>query len=186
MNTASSPGSRKPSSFWWTKWSSFSAARDRSFPKNLSRRRNNKSFAFALVVPRKRRLSEEDMKNSLSRKFRALVLFVVCGIAVSLAQGTAVANKKEILTKARQASYSLRDRGLLEFQATVTPNWRLVLQEQFVKDPASAETALKLLNGIHFTVVLDPAGVVKVTHHTAVAAPNKPPACDFAHMYAAI
>jgi hypothetical protein len=123
------------------------------------------------------------MKNSFSLKVRTLVLMVVCGIAVSLAQGTAVPNKKAILTKAREASYNLRNRGLLEFQAMVSPNWRLVLKDQFASDPASAETALKLLNGIHFTVAMDPAGAVKVTHQTDVAAPNKQAEDGFAQIY---
>jgi hypothetical protein len=154
------------------------------------------SFAFVLGAVRKRRFSEEDMKNYLSLKVRALIVVVVCGTAVSLAQGTAVANKKELLTKARQASYNLRSRGLLEFQATVNPNWRLVLKDQFASDPAKEETAaektarlqnlenaLKLLNGIHFTVAMDPAGVVKVTHQTDVAAPNKQAEEGFAQIY---
>ncbi len=123
------------------------------------------------------------MKNSFLLKVRTLVLMVVCGIAVSLAQGTAVPNKKAILTKAREASYNLRNRGLLEFQAIVSPNWRLVLKDQFTSDPASAETALKLLNGIHFTVAMDPAGAVKVTHQTDVAAPNKQAEDGFAQIY---
>ena len=123
------------------------------------------------------------MKNSLSLKVRTLVLIVVCGVTAAVAQGTAVPNKQEVLTKARQASYNLRNRGLLEFQAVVNPNWRLVLKDQFASDPASAETALKLLNGIHFTVAMDPAGAVKVTHQTDVAAPNPQAEAGFAQIY---
>ncbi len=86
--------------------------------------------------------------------------------------GADVANKRAIVNQARQAYYSLKDRGLIEFQANVSPNWRLVLKDQIATNPASAETALKLLNGIHFTVSLGPDGVVKVTHQADVAPTN--------------
>jgi len=98
-------------------------------------------------------------------------------------QDVAVANKKQILQKARQAGYSLKDRGLLEFQANVNPNWRLVLKDLLASSPEQAETALKLLNGIHFTISMDPAGTVKVTHHADTAAPNQQAEQGFAQIY---
>lgn len=124
------------------------------------------------------------MKKLLSLKLWALFAYSVWGLAVPLARGADVANKKEILQKARQAGYSLKGRGLLEFQAAVTPNWRPVLKDLLASNPAQAEEALKLLNGIHFLVSMDPDGVVKVTHQADVAAPNAKAAEGFSQIYA--
>src|SRR6266481_3457905 len=131
------------------------------------------------------------MKKPPSLKLLVLFLVVLSGATISLSQkkpiatkkATAIASNKAILRRARKASYNLRNRGLLEFQATVNPNWRLVLKDQFASDPTSADAALKLLNGIHFTVAMDPAGVVKVTHQTDVAAPNPKAEEGFAQIY---
>src|SRR5215467_6265084 len=39
MNTGCSPGNRKRSSFWWSRWNSTSLVRDRNFRKSMCRRR---------------------------------------------------------------------------------------------------------------------------------------------------
>src|SRR5258708_34872738 len=72
--------------------------------------------------------------------------------------GADVANKRAIVNQARQAYYSLKDRGLIEFQANVSPNWRCGLQDQIAANPASAETTLQLLNAIHIAISLGPGG----------------------------
>jgi hypothetical protein len=116
-------------------------------------------------------------------KLWAVLLCCLWGLTQPLAHGADLIAKKQILQKARAASYSLKDRGLLEFQASVTPNWRLVLKDLLASDPASAEKALTLLNGIHFTVAMDPTGVVTVTHHADVAAPNPEAEKGFSQIY---
>ncbi len=92
------------------------------------------------------------MKTSRSLKLWALILACVWAITLPAAHGADVANKREIIQKARQAYCSLKGQGLIEFKVNVQPNWRLVLKDQFASDPKSAETALELLNGIHFTL----------------------------------
>jgi hypothetical protein len=99
---------------------------------------------------------------------RAAIAAVLCTL-FSLTTVAAAADKKEVVQQAQAAYYSLRDRGLVEFQANVQPNWRLVLKDQLAANPAGAESALKMLNGIHFTVLMNPEGVVKVTHKADVA-----------------
>lgn len=123
------------------------------------------------------------MENTRLIKRWALLLCSVWALMLPLAQGQDVANQREILMKARQAGYSLKDRGLVEFQASVRPNWRLVLKDALASDPASAETALKLLDGIHFTVSMDPQGVVQVTHQADTAAPTAKAQEGFAQIY---
>jgi hypothetical protein len=119
-----------------------------------------------------------------SLKLWAVLLCCLWGLTQPSAHGADVANKKALLGKARAASYSLKDRGLMGFQTTVNPNWRLVLKDMLATNPDQAETALKLLNGIHFTVSMDPEGAVTVTHHTDVEAPNPEAAKGFTEIYA--
>jgi hypothetical protein len=111
------------------------------------------------------------MKRSAIRKL--WISFLSCCVLISpLSFAQARADRKEIVGQARAAYYSLSNRGLVEFQCNVQPNWRLVLKDVLAADPASAETALRLLNGIHFTVSLGPDGAVKVTHRADVAPTN--------------
>ena len=56
--------------------------------------------------------------------------------------------------------------GLDEFRATMKPNWELVLKDQLAADPAAAQAGVKLLNGIHFSMLLDSSDKVTVTHQT--------------------
>lgn len=95
------------------------------------------------------------------------VVMVCCLAAVAQSQ-TPVANRKKVIEDARHAYYSLRTAGLDEFRATVRPNWELVLQDQLKSDPEGAQAGLKLLNGIHFSMLLDQADKVTVTHHADI------------------
>jgi hypothetical protein len=124
------------------------------------------------------------MKASRSLKLCTLLLVFMSGLTFSVAQGADIANKKQIIQKARQAYCSLKSRGLIEFKVNVQPNWRLVLKDQIAADPKGAETALQLLNGIHFTLSFSPDGVVSVTHHADVAPPNPESAKGFDQIFA--
>lgn len=114
--------------------------------------------------------SEERMKrlNWLRFCLPAVMACCLCSLALRPVSGADVPNKEEILAQARQAYYSLRDRGLTEFQASVQPNWQRVLKDLIASNPAGAEAALKMLNGIHFRVSLGPSGAVQVTHREDV------------------
>jgi hypothetical protein len=92
-----------------------------------------------------------------------LPVLMACSLAV-MAQSTPVADNNKVLADARDAYYSLRTAGLDEFRATVKPNWELVLKDQIKSDPVGAQAGLKLLNGIHFSMLLDDAGKITVTH----------------------
>src|SRR5438132_10950794 len=83
-----------------------------------------------------------------------------------------LANKKEIIARARQAYYSLRARGLSEFSAAVTPNWEVALRKEIQSNPEGARKGLRLLDGLHFGMTLDHNGDIKVTHRADVSAPN--------------
>jgi len=109
------------------------------------------------------------------RKFRlarvSLLLLALVGghaLTVPCACGAGQPDKREVVKSARRSYYSLRGHGVSEFQSNVQPNWRVVLKDQLASNPDGAAAALKLLNGIHFTVSLSPTGKVTVEHHADV------------------
>jgi len=95
-----------------------------------------------------------------------LPLLMACCVAAMAQSRTPITDNKKVVEDARRAYYSLHTAGLDEFRATVKPNWELVLKDQLKADPVGAQAGLKLLNGIHFSMLLDDAGKVTVTHHT--------------------
>lgn len=114
------------------------------------------------------------------------LLLLCCGIlkvALPLAHCADLPNKREIIKKARETYYSLRGRGLEAFEASVQPNWRLVLKDQLAQDPAGAQQGLKMLNGIHFQVSLDRSGTTKITHHEDVAPTSEQAANGFKQIF---
>jgi len=105
------------------------------------------------------------------------------GVTLPAAFAADSADKKEILKRAHAAYYNAKTQGLTEFKANVTPNWRIVLKDQLAANPAGAEKALQMLNGIHFTVSLDPQGDIKVTHRADVAPSNETSAKGFEQIF---
>ena len=84
------------------------------------------------------------------------------------------ADKREIIRQARAAYYSLRGRGLDSLTASATVNWEVVLGPAKPGDDLSRRAdAMKLLNGLHFAMAMDPRGKVTVTHRADTPAPNE-------------
>ena len=127
------------------------------------------------------------MRNPIRPRLVAPILLCFCcsilSFALPLAYGAGNVDKQEIVTRARQSYYSLRNRGLVEFTVSVQPNWRLVLKDQLAADPVAAEKALTMLNGIHFLVALGPDGAVKITHREDVAPINEEAAKGFQQIF---
>jgi hypothetical protein len=96
------------------------------------------------------------------------------------------ATRKQIVEQGRKSYYSLRDLGLDEFQSAIRPNWEKVLRDQNVTDAAQLQAALKLLNGLHFTMVLDKDGKVTVNHQTDTKPPNDQVRQGFEDIYRGI
>ena len=123
------------------------------------------------------------MKKSMRVQCTLIAVFC-CAASLALASAYgAQRDDKEIVKQARQEYYSLRNRGLIAFTSSVQPNWRLVLKDQLSANPAQAETALNLLNGIHFLLTLGPDGAVTVTHHADVAPTNEKVAEGFKQIF---
>ena len=111
----------------------------------------------------------------------ALVL-LVCGLAAAQSPVPAAASQR-VVEKARLAYYNLRTAGLDEFRATIKPNWSLVLKDQLNADREKGEAAVKLLNGLHFSMLLDKDGKVTVTHHTDTEPANEQQRQGFDQIY---
>ena len=102
----------------------------------------------------------------LNLKATALLFPVLCcALAAPVAQSQT--NKVEVLKEATQSYYGLRKSGLIEFQARVTPTWEVA-----VKNIESNPEALKLLNGLKFTMLLGADDAVTVNHEVTIPAPN--------------
>jgi hypothetical protein len=121
------------------------------------------------------------MKPGL-RKLCLPLLMAFCLATMAQSQ-TPVADSKKVIEDARHAYYSLRTVGLDEFRATVKPNWALVLKDQLAADPVGAQAGLKLLNGIHFSILLDRTDKVTVTHQTDTAPSNEQQRKGFDDIY---
>ena len=91
--------------------------------------------------------------------------------------------QKRVIEQARRAYYGLRALGLDEFQAAVKPNWEIVLKGQLKADPVAGERGLKVLNGLHFSMVLDKDGKVTLTHHTDAEPANEQQRKGFDEIY---
>jgi hypothetical protein len=94
--------------------------------------------------------------------------------------------QQEIVKRARQSYYSLRAAGLEEFKSTIKPNWEMVLHDQIQADPKQAQAALVLLNGLHFTMLLDKDGKVTVSHSADTEPPNEKVRKGFEQIYGGI
>src|SRR6478672_9010237 len=105
------------------------------------------------------------MKSPWLKASLLLVLACALGTSAAAASQPPVPNSARIVEQARRAYYSLRAVGLDEFQSTVKPNWEVVLRDEIKASPENARAALKLLNGLHFSMLLDKDGKVTMSHH---------------------
>ena len=112
-----------------------------------------------------------------------LPLLMVCGLLTTAQSQTPVANSKKVMEDARHAYYGLRAAGLDEFRATIKPNWELVLKDQIKADPVAGQAGVKLLNGLHFSMLLDRSDKVTVTHHTDTPPSNEQQRQGFDQIY---
>ena len=120
----------------------------------------------------------------------ALICCSLWSLALPYASGADQADKdkadksrKEVVQRARGNYYSLRGLGLVSYESSITPNWKVTLKDQIKADPSGAEASLKLLNGLHFAMTLDADGNVKVTHKTDVVPPSQQVADGFNQIY---
>ena len=84
-----------------------------------------------------------------------LFVFLACAVSTCAAQ----ASNREVINKARDSYYNLKRLGLIEFRANVRPNWEVLL-----KDESTSPAGVKLLNGLHFSILFGQGGDIVVNH----------------------
>jgi hypothetical protein len=114
---------------------------------------------------------ESPMKRSAGRIGASMMSVCLLFLTAASAQTADQASKKEVINQAHGAYYSLKAKGLAEFQCNLSPNWGALLADTRKTDPAGADRAISTLNQLKFTVSLGTSGSAKVTH-TTVAAQN--------------
>jgi len=102
-------------------------------------------------------------RGRIAGRWLGLVVSVAC--AVTCAGQT---SNRDVINKARDSYYSLKRLGLIEFRANIRPNWELML-----KGESTSPEAMKLLNGLHFSILFDEGGKVIVNHQSDFPPPNE-------------
>jgi len=119
--------------------------------------------------------STGDLHSNLRRAFLSLLM---CAAAISAADRAPQSDRKEIVGRARQRYYNLRQQGLIEFQTNIKPNWKLLLMG--VKSNAGAT---KLLNGLHFSMSIDSESKFRMDHHADMTPPDQKSADRFDQVF---
>lgn len=116
------------------------------------------------------------MKQTCVRSLVVLLLLSVSLPAAAQAakpQDSSAPDRKQVVRRARDAYYSLHRLGVNEFEANIQPDWRVTLKKEIESDPQGAENGLRMLNGLHFHMLLDQAGKVTMTHKSDAEPPNE-------------
>ena len=74
--------------------------------------------------------------------------------------------KQDVIGQARSAYYSLARKEFKGFNATVEPNWEMILAQ------TATPSNLKMFRAIQFSMRVDANGAVTVTHEAGADAPN--------------
>ena len=71
---------------------------------------------------------------------------------------------QELITRARNAYYSLARKGFKGFSATIEPNWEVILAQ------TATSSNLKTFRAVRFSMVVAESGAVTVTHEVGANA----------------
>lgn len=74
------------------------------------------------------------------------------------------ATDQEVVTRARNAYYSLARKGFKGFSATIEPNWEVILAQ------TATSSTLKTFRAVRFSMVVAESGAVTVTHEVGANA----------------
>jgi hypothetical protein len=89
------------------------------------------------------------------------LVVVVFALANGRTQSSEV-EKRQILATAREKYYNLRRSGLIEFEASITPNW------QVVADFRSNPDALEVLEGMKLSISIDSESKLRMDHRNGL------------------
>jgi len=107
------------------------------------------------------------LKGSLTPLFMSLALSV---FACSPLSAQSQSNDNKFLDDTRNSYSMLRRQGLVELQASVSPNWEPLLANL---EPKRKPAALKLARRLRFSITANAAGNLQVSHTILGPKPNK-------------
>ena len=102
-------------------------------------------------------------------------------LACSGAYGAASASDQQFLVRAQKPYSNLREKGLVTFEASLTPDWTLALKGQ---TPEATAQGLKLLQKIWFKMVQSEDNSVRITHGGEVGAVSEKQQAGLNQIYA--
>jgi hypothetical protein len=107
--------------------------------------------------------------NGATKYFQnAFLLLLICAGVISAAQAAPQADRKPLLSRARETYYNLRRSGLIEFQSNITPNWELLLA-----GVESNPGVMRFLRGLHFSMSIDSDSKFRMEHHADLTPPDQ-------------
>ncbi len=92
-----------------------------------------------------------------ARSKALLAALMLIGLPIAARAQTPAVDRKAIVRQARAAYYRARDMGLVGLRATVRPNWQTIF-DPFPTEPS----AVKMLNGLHYTMEMTANGDVEI------------------------
>src|SRR6266851_168889 len=78
---------------------------------------------------------------------------------LTVTSASAQIDKKDAVRRGRESYYNLKKLGLVGFRASIRPEWELMF-----KDNAPDPEGLRLLHGLHFSVLFGREGNVVINH----------------------
>lgn len=108
------------------------------------------------------------MRQLSARRFVRTLVVISLGCAPILAAAQPLStDKTNVLSRARQKYYNVKDAGLIELQVSIQPNWEVLLAEALV--PANDRA---LLNGLRFSCSIDPQARLSINYRTETLPPD--------------
>jgi hypothetical protein len=97
-----------------------------------------------------------------NRRFKHLAAFL---LSIVISDGCAqTPGKSDFIHTAQGAYYSLPNKGVIELQCSVAPDWEAILRQEMKTEVSPDNAGLKLLNGVRFWVSVNGMGQAKLTH----------------------
>jgi hypothetical protein len=96
---------------------------------------------------------------TITKTIRVLALIITIQLPTpSFNAQSRPAGPGDVLTQARNIYYNLRRQGFNGFQATIEPNWEVILAD------TATEENLKVFRAVHFSMTVDARGAVTLRH----------------------
>jgi hypothetical protein len=104
------------------------------------------------------------IKLVLITTFLFFAVHARCAYGQTLKRGMSNVKQTRVLDQTRKSYCSLKEHGLLGFEATVKPNFRLILASVWKGTPVEMDTVVAILSAAVYHVRFDSDGNITLTH----------------------